>query len=624
MLVLTTGSHRTRSLVAAPNENRTPAGSLANGVLTLDLEAVNASWKPEGDRGGTLEIATFTEYGKQPTVPGPLIRARIGTRVNATVRNSFDKPLTVFGLGERGIRDSVVIPARGSQKVSFVLRNVGTFFYLGRTALDEFGGRTGAEQSLNGAIVVDAANAPARPKDRVLVISWYSTVDPKSPNGLGVTTMTMNGLSWPHTERMDYAQGDSIHWRVINVSDLDHPMHLHGFYFRLEARGDGIRDSILSSDEQRMAVTEIIGPFKTMGLSWKAERAGNWIFHCHYATHLSDLASLDMSHGKMKPDGAQHHASDAPHQMVGLVMGIRVAAKGPSVQLADAPRRIRMEMRERMNPSGDHPNYAFVLGGTPDERNPDAMPIPGSPIILERGRPVAITVMNRAKDHASVHWHGIELESYPDGVPGWSGAGATVLKSIMPGDSLTIGYTPPRAGSFMYHSHFNEAQQMGGGAYGPLIVLEPGERFDPATDKILFFGTEGMPKNVVFGPYPPFVLNGSKQPPPMNLSVGTRYRLRLFNLAGDIPTIVELKSGDKPVEWRPLAKDGYPVNAAQQRSRPATLLFEPGEIYDFEFTPTSAGELTLSFGPQPLPPGVTLPPIFAPPPPTIKVAVIVR
>src|SRR4029079_9882015 len=100
--------------------------------------------------------------------------------------------------------------------------------------------------------------------------------------------------------------------------------------------------------------------------------------------------------------------------------------------------------------------------------------------------------VNRASESTSIHWHGIELESYPDGVPGWSGAGTTVLPSIAPNDSITVRYTPPRAGTFMYHSHMNEGAQMGGGAYGPIIVVEPGQKFDPTVDKILFFGTAGM------------------------------------------------------------------------------------------------------------------------------------
>jgi FtsP/CotA-like multicopper oxidase with cupredoxin domain len=263
-------------------------------------------------------------------------------------------------------------------------------------------------------------------------------------------------------------------------------------------------------------------------------------------------------------------------------------------------------------------------------------------LVLERGKRVAVTIVNQSEEPASVHWHGIELESYPDGVPGWSGSGSSVLKAIGPGDSLTVRWTPPRAGSFMYHSHFNESMQMGSGLYGPIIVLEPGERFDSATDKILFFGTAGTATNPVFGPFPGFVMNGKTSPEPMNLKAGTRYRLRLFNLAGDSPLRVSLDSGTTPIHWRPVAKDGYPLPASQTAARPAVVVSDPGEIYDFEYTPPAAEELTLRFGPLPPPPPAPGPagqppsptpasgadsaasPAPAPPPPTVSVAVHVR
>jgi FtsP/CotA-like multicopper oxidase with cupredoxin domain len=611
--------------VADTNDNRSAAGRMVNGELVLDLEARAALWKPEGEKGGALEIATFAEVGKKAQVPGPLLRVRSGTRLRVSVRNTFDKPLTVFGFGDKGAKDSLVVPPRGQATTSFIATRPGTYFYIARTELDPLsGGRTAPEQSLNGAFVVDSVSATANPKDRVLLISWYSTVNPKSPNGLGQTTMTINGLSWPHTERLDYAQGDSVHWRVINLSDIDHPMHLHGFYFRLESRGNGATDSVYPRDQQLMAVTEILRPFRTMSLSWKAERPGNWIYHCHFALHLSSLSSLDMTDGVMKHDMPSHHESDAPHHMFGLVMGLRVASSGPLVQQADAPRRIRVTVREKKNMYGDHPGFSFVVGGSADDRDPNAMPVPGAPLILERGRPVAITVVNRSSDHTAIHWHGIELESYPDGVPGWSGSGTSVLPPIAPGDSITVRYTPPRAGTFMYHSHMNEGSQMGGGAYGPIIVVEPGQKFDPEIDKILFLGTAGMPRNVVFGPFPDFVLNGERQPAAMTLRAGTRYRFRLFNLAGDSRAIVSLNAGDEPIAWTFVAKDGYPLPPSQVKQVPARLLFEPGEIYDFEYTP-KAGELTLTFGPEPLPPNAPpLPPIFSPLPPTIKVPVRVR
>jgi hypothetical protein len=113
----------------------------------------------------------------------------------------------------------------------------------------------------------------------------------------------------------------------------------------------------------------------------------------------------------------------------------------------------------------------------------------------------------------------------------------------------------------------------------------------------------------------------------MNLKVGTRYRFRLFNLAGDTPLAVSINAGDKPVTWRATAKDGYPLPRSQATERPASLMFDPGEIYDFEYTPSAAGELVLKFGvppfliPPPPPPGG---PPAPQPPPTISVPIHVR
>jgi len=267
----------------------------------------------------------------------------------------------------------------------------------------------------------------------------------------------------------------------------------------------------------------------------------------------------------------------------------------------------------------------MVIDGTPEAKDPNAMPQPGAPLVLERGRPVAITVVNRAKEPASIHWHGIELESYPDGVPGWSGSGSQILPSIPPGDSITVRYTPPRAGTFMYHSHFNESAQITSGLYGPIIVVEPGEAYNPDRDRLFFFGTAGSIANVVFGPFPNHVMNGAEQPKPMELRSGQTYRFRLFNLAEGGPVVVSLANGGQPVMWRSIAKDGAALPLSQVKARPASLLFEPGEIYDFEFKPEKVGDLMLNFGPAPLPPGLPpLPPIFSPPPPQRSVTIRVR
>jgi FtsP/CotA-like multicopper oxidase with cupredoxin domain len=612
-----------------PNDNRRAAGKLAGGVLTLALEARSGIWHPEGLEGRGLDsVAAFAEPGGRLMTPGPLIRVKAGTVVRGTVRNTLSRSLSVFGLGKtRGLSDSLVLEAGGSSEFEFTAATPGTYYYYARSGVDPFGGRHPEDTQLHGVIVVDGDTPSA---DRIMAISWYFTISPKSPTGLGRGTMAINGLSWPHTERLGYAQSDSIRWRVINFTEIDHPMHLHGFYFRMDAKGNGVTDTLYTPDQQRMAVTEILSPLQTMSLAWAADRPGNWIFHCHYAVHLSNLVSLDMEDGAMEHSIVEHHKSDRPHQMFGLVMGLTVSPKGKQPAPAEAPRAIRIEQREQPNGYGSQPRMSFVMDGTPEAGDASAMPVPGPLMVLERGKPVAVTVVNKSKDHAAVHWHGIELESYPDGVPGWSGSGKNVLPPIAPDDSLTVRWTPPRAGSFMYHSHFSEAAQMGSGLYGPIIVLEPGETYDPDTDRVLFFGTAGTGVNVIMGPFPNHVMNGQEQPQPMELKAGARYRFRLFNLAGDLPTMVSLNQGDRPVSWRAVAKDGYPLPEVQRVTKPAVLFFEPGEIYDFEFTPAMAGTLTLKFGlpsfpaPPPPPPGA---PALPPPPalpPTVSVPVHVR
>ena len=618
--------------IVTPSEGRRAAGKLANGELTIALEARTGVWYPEGTGGRSLDVAAFAEEGKPLSTPGPLIRVAVGTTVRATIRNRLDMPLTVLGFGKtRGMSDSVVVPVGESTPVSFTATTPGTYYYIARRAVDPVVGRPSNDGQLNGVIIVDPPNARPDPNEQALAISWWCNVDPKSRNGLDRCTMTINGLSWPHTEHLTYTQGDSIRWRVVNFTELDHPMHLHGFFFRVNSKGDGVADSIYTADQRRMAVTEVLAPFQTLSLAWKAERPGNWIYHCHYAAHLSDLAALDTEKGMLDESMLSHHTSDRPHQMYGLVMGISVAPKGPAVAATGPERKIRIVQRQKPNVYGSEPGMSFVMDGTPEAANPDALSIPGPTLVLERGKPVAVTIVNQSSDHAAVHWHGIELESYPDGVPGWSGSGKNVLPSIKPGDSLTVRWTPPRTGSYMYHSHFREAHQMGSGLYGPIIVVEPGQKFDPETDRVLFFGAAGPPGNVVFGPMPKFLLNGQAQPDAMNLKAGTKYRFRFFDLAGDAPLLVSINAGEAPIQWRAVAKDGYPLPPSQAVSKPAVLMFDPGEIYDFEITPSAAGELALKFGlppfltaPPPPPPPGTPPLPFAPPPPTVTVPIHVR
>ena len=90
---------RAAPAIIGANDNRRPAGTLRNGVLTVSLEARLGAWYPEGPNGTELTTAAFGEPGRPLQNPGPLIRVPVGTVVRATLRNALAEPMTVFGFG---------------------------------------------------------------------------------------------------------------------------------------------------------------------------------------------------------------------------------------------------------------------------------------------------------------------------------------------------------------------------------------------------------------------------------------------------------------------------------------------------------------------------------------------
>lgn len=288
------------------------------------------------------------------------------------------------------------------------------------------------------------------------------------------------------------------------------------------------------------------------------------------------------------------HGNPMHDHMSGLVLGIRVAPRGRTVASTRAERPIRIIIRSRAAVYGEYAGYAYILGGSPAEADSTAMPIPGPTLVLQRGEPVAVTIVNRSHEDAAVHWHGIELASFPDGVAGFSGSGTTTLPMVAPGDSFTVHFTPPRAGTFMYHSHSNEFQQIGSGLYGAIVVTDQPAARDTSTDRVLLISDDGPTINF-FRPPPPALLNGRPLTDTVTLRAGVPQRLRIINIRTDYIMGLTLTSGDQPVLWRPLAKDGADLPASRTAPRVATITLAPGEIADVEVTP-AAGLLQLHVG----------------------------
>ena len=184
--------------------------------------------------------------------------------------------------------------------------------------------------------------------------------------------------------------------------------------------------------------------------------------------------------------------------------------------------------------------------------------------MLTRGEPVSITVVNRSPEPTAIHWHGIELESYYDGVAGFSGNTTRLAPTIAPGDSFEARFTPPRTGTFIYHTHFDELRQQPAGLAGALLVLEPGARFDPSTDIPVLITTPPDARDETRA----VLLNGKLSPDTLELRAGRPVRLRFINITTGRPGMrMELRNGTDFVEWRLIAKDGADLPGPQPRGR---------------------------------------------------------
>ena len=89
--------------------------------------------------------------------------------------------------------------------------------------------------------------------------------------------------------------------------------------------------------------------------------------------------------------------------------------------------------------------------------------VPGPALEAKQGVPLEIEVTNRLPEPTVIHWHGLRIPAAMDGTE-------VVQRAIQPGESFVYRFTPPDAGTFWYHSHHNETEQLEKGLYGALVV----------------------------------------------------------------------------------------------------------------------------------------------------------
>jgi len=331
---------RARELPSAvANDNRAPAGRRVGDTLVLRLSVARAVWRLDGEGDPGIPMLAFAEEGGPPTIPGPLVRVPAGTVIDASVRNPLERDtLVVYGLGAAVSSGPLVVPPGAVATARFTADREGTYFYWATTTRSPLRERFGEDSNLGAALVVDPAGVTTPPPDRIFVLTEHGDTTSDVPGVRAPKWTAVNGKSWPHTERLTYPLGDSIRWRVVNVSPSPHPMHLHGAYFRIDAKGAAGVDTTYAPEQRRMAVTERVLPGQTMALTWVPERPGGWLFHCHAVIHVGPHPPIP---GAAEVSPAGHEHADADRHTFGGMSGLVMAVDVP------APERYRVSTTQR-------------------------------------------------------------------------------------------------------------------------------------------------------------------------------------------------------------------------------------------------------------------------------------
>jgi FtsP/CotA-like multicopper oxidase with cupredoxin domain len=97
----------------------------------------------------------------------------------------------------------------------------------------------------------------------------------------------------PHHRDRPVKVGELQVWDVVNDTLMDHPFHLHGFFFQVLAV-DGQRPAFRSWED-----TVNVPPRSRVRIAWMPDdRVGEWMYHCHILEHH---ASGMMGHFEVVP-----------------------------------------------------------------------------------------------------------------------------------------------------------------------------------------------------------------------------------------------------------------------------------------------------------------------------------
>ncbi|HEY0384335.1 MAG TPA: multicopper oxidase domain-containing protein [Candidatus Elarobacter sp.] len=197
--------------------------------------------------------------------------------------------------------------------------------------------------------------------------------------------------------------------------------------------------------------------------------------------------------------------------------------------------------------------------------------VPGPTLVVREGERVVIDFRNAMSVPDTIHLHGIH--GAPDAMDGVAGISQPMVE---PGGHFRYEFTARQPGTFIYHSHANEAM-VDSGLYGAIVVLpahpRPEERVQ--RDDVELISSWAI-QTVTESHH---TINGKEYPAtaPIEVRKGERVRVRWINMSSENVHTMHTHGHDMLV----IARDAQPVAA---RDLQDTILIGPGQRADAVIT----------------------------------------
>ncbi len=162
------------------------------------------------------------------------------------------------------------------------------------------------------AAMDDAAADPERPaapyaKMRALHSSTLSknakvnTMELRLTGDMQRYIWSFNNKTMTEESMIPVKQGEVLRLELVNDTMMHHPIHLHGFFFRL-INGQGERSPLKHTVD--------VPPMGRRTIEFEANEMGNWMFHCHLLYHMASgmgrLVTVGNGQSMAMPEMGEH------------------------------------------------------------------------------------------------------------------------------------------------------------------------------------------------------------------------------------------------------------------------------------------------------------------------------